>query len=130
MAENLKSKLKADPVFYISLVGTDPLTGVDEDVYIFDLYTQFYEFFGTDVKVISSQDLWQFYEKDNPTSKKKDVNVYVLLEYFVEHHSTGHFIIDECPFLLDLESKYTISRTKIAVSSKFKHLICYKTCSW
>ena len=71
---------------------------VDEHEYIFDLYTKFYDFQGTNVKVISAQDLWDFYEaKHNPVNKK-DIDVYEMAEFFIEEHSNGHFVVDECPF--------------------------------
>ena len=42
---------------------------VDEYEHIFDLYTKLYDFQGTNVKVISAQDLWDFYEsKHKPVS--------------------------------------------------------------
>ena len=66
-AEHMGAKLKADSVFFISLVGLDEdgLGFVDEYEHIFDIYTKNYDFLGSDVKVISAQDLWEFYEKNN-----------------------------------------------------------------
>ena len=91
-------KPKADPVFFISMVGVYK-EYADKHEHIFDLYTKEYDFFGTDVQVISAQDLWTFYESKNKGVNREGVNIYDLVEFFVEHHSNGHFITDECPFL-------------------------------
>ena len=87
------SKNRANPVFFISLVGAH------KDEYIFDIYTKEYEFQDSSVKVISVQDLWTFYESKKGAEQSK-VDVYCLVEYFVQHHSEGHFVLDECPFLM------------------------------
>ena len=44
------------------MVGADEEGYVDEHEHIFDLYTKLYDFQGTNVKVISAQDLRDFYE--------------------------------------------------------------------
>ena len=98
-AENVGLKNRANPVFFISLVGVDELGMVDKYEYIFDIYTQMYDFQGSDVKVVSAQDLWNFYESKNKRADQLKVDIYYLVEYFVEHHSDGHFVLDECPFL-------------------------------
>ena len=101
MAENEKltedggSKSRANPVFFISLVG-----GYKNE-YIFDIYTKGYEFQDNSVKVISTQDLWTFYKSKTKVADKLKVDIYCLVEYFVQHHSDGHFVLDECPFLMD-----------------------------
>ena len=99
LAEAAGSKLKADPVFFISLVGVNELGIVDNDEYIFDVYTKSYDFRGSYVKVVSAQDLWAFYESKNKGANQKDVDIYFLTEFFIQHHLNGHFILDECPFL-------------------------------
>ena len=54
-AEDVGSKTKANPVFFISLVGANSLKGfVDKDEYIFDIYTTEYDFQGSNVKVVSA----------------------------------------------------------------------------
>ena len=110
-AEELGVKSKADPTFYISMVGADENGIVDEHEHIFDLYTKAYDFVGSDVHVISAQDLWNFYESKNKGLKlfnrftlvegaKRDwFDIYFLVEYFIQHHPNGHFVLDECPFL-------------------------------
>ena len=130
---------------------------VDEYEHIFDLYTKLYDFQGTNVKVISAQDLWDFYEskhkpvstsvesghkmshkrktfRDFFTSKKKldkrkeiecskeidvepkrpdkrEIDVYKMAEFFIEEHSNGHFVVDECPF--KRRSKYNLNKIQI-----------------
>ena len=99
-------KSVADPVFFISMAGLayteegDQRGGiVDEHEYLFDIYSKLYDFAGRNVRVISAQDLWAFYESKNKGAKREDVDIYILVEFFIQHHSNGHFIIDECPFL-------------------------------
>ena len=103
-------KLKTDPVFFISLVGVSDKydkTGmlkkegiVDEDEHIFDIYTKTYDFLGSDVQVKSAQDLWAFYESKYNGVDRKDADIYILVEYFIQSHPNGHYVLDECPFLM------------------------------
>ena len=92
-------KSKADPVFFISLVSVDRHGIIDEHEYIYDLYTKKYDFLGSDVQVISAQDLWNFYESKTQRADRTEVDIYFLVEYFIQHHSNGHFILDECPII-------------------------------
>ena len=98
-ATNMGDKSNADPVYYISLLGVDKYGFVEEDEYIFDVYTKEYDFVGTNVKVLNAQDLMEFYIKRSIKMDSK-IKIYQLLEYFIKHNSSGHFIIDECPILL------------------------------
>ena len=99
LEEDIGSKNKANPVFFISLVGVDELGMVEKHEYIFDIYTKMYDFQESYVKVVSAQDLWTFYESKNKGADQLKVDIYYLVEYFVKHHSDGHFVLDECPFL-------------------------------
>ena len=100
-AEDVGSKTKANPVFFISLVGANSLKGfVDKDEYIFDIFTKEYDFQGSNVKVVSAQDLCTFYESKNEGADHLEVDIYFLVEYFIQHHLDGHFVLDECPFLI------------------------------
>ena len=101
-------KPNPDPVFFMSFVGVDEYGFVKEHEHIFDIYTKIYDFLGCDVKVISAQDLKDFYEKHHKMesfrnffrrkSQKKKVDIYTMAEFFVDQHSNGHFVVDECPF--------------------------------
>jgi len=97
-AEKEELNLNPDPVFFMSFVGVDSKGFVKEHEHIFDIYTKLYDFVGCDVKVISAQDLWDFYESKHPGADKKKTDVYTMAEFFVDQHSNGHFIVDECPF--------------------------------
>ena len=92
------SKPKADPVFFLSLVGVDIYGEVADEEHIFDIYTKHYDFNDSDVDFKSGQDLWDFYAKQNSGSSKEDVDIYQLVENFVKHHPRAHFVLDECPF--------------------------------
>ena len=119
LAEAAGSKLKADPVFFISLVGVNEQGIVDEDEYIFDLYTKSYDFHGIAVKVVSAQDIWAFYQSKNRRADRHEFDIYFLVEYFIRHHQNGHFVLDECPFLQQ-NGKLTITQTKIQTNCNEK----------
>ena len=87
-----------DPTFFISLVGVDSKGFVEEHEHIFDIYSKEYDFFGCDVKAISAQDLWMFYDSKHKAADRANTDVYVMTEFFVKQHSFGHFVVDECPF--------------------------------
>ena len=121
-ADKQDLKQNPDPVFFISLVGMDNKGNVDEHEHIFDIYTKWYDFLGSNVKVLSAQDLRDYYKSKHPDSSTSDTDtgsndssdsdasysdtcdstseadVYQMAEFFVEEHSNGHFIVDECPF--------------------------------
>ena len=111
LAEAAGSKLKADPVFFISLVGVNEFGIVAKDEYIFDIYTKLYDFYESHVIVVSAQDLWAFYESKNNRAKREDFDVYFLVEFFVQHYSNGHFILDECPSLLNKGKSSWVTKT-------------------
>ena len=104
-----------DPVFFISLVGVNTTGFVDKYEHIFDIYTKEYDFRGSNVKVISAQDLRNFYTKHHKLdtfrnffrrkAQIKKVDVYTMAEFFVEQHSNGHFVVDECLFKTGDSSK-------------------------
>ena len=93
-------KDKANPVFFISMVGVDRNGIVDDHQHIFDVYSKLYDFLGINVQIKSAQDLWSFYEDRNKGVDRMEINVYELVEFFVRHHPDGHFILDECPFIV------------------------------
>ena len=97
MDEEMGLKANADPVFYISMVGVDENGNVDEHERIFDIYSKIYDFVGTNVQVISAQDLWSFYSSKVKGVDRKDVIIYTLVEFFILHHLNAHYIFDECP---------------------------------
>ena len=96
------SKTKADPVFFLSLVGVKDRNGiVDDEEHIFDLYTKLFDFDESDVVFKSAQDLWDWYASQNRGSDKKKVDIYQLVEEFVKQHPNANFVLDECPILPD-----------------------------
>ena len=107
--EEKGSKSIADPVFFISMVGVHKKGFPEKYEYIFDIYTKNYDFLGSNVQVISAQDLWTFYESKNRESRpdRRKISIYFLVEFFIEHHSNGHYVLDECP-LIENYSKLNI----------------------
>ena len=97
-AEREELKLNPDPVFFMSFVGVDEKGFVKEHEHIFDIYTKEYDFLGCDVKVLSAQDLWDFYKSKHRGADRSEIDVYTMAEFFVDQHSNGHFVVDECPF--------------------------------
>ena len=95
-----KESLKQSPadVFFISLVGADTEGFVDVHEHIFDIYTKLYDFHGSNVKIKSAQDLWEFYKSKHKGADRKKIDVYKMAEFFVEQHFDSHFVVDECPF--------------------------------
>ena len=100
-AEKEDLKPNPDPVFFVSLVGVDERGIIDENEHIFDIYTRLYDFLGCDVKVISAQDLWDFYESKHKGADRQTVDIYKAAEFFVKQHPNGHYVVDECPFRAD-----------------------------
>ena len=123
------------------MVGVNERGKVDDHEHIFDIFTKLYDFSGTNVQVISAQDLWKFYEKKigeyenskhpvkflnprtwknakifNPSTwrkaLKKNVDIYELVLFFILHHPSAHYILDECPFLTRF-GKYRIPNVQI-----------------
>ena len=99
--EGMGKKSTADPIFFISMVGVDRFGIVDEHQHIFDVYTKLYDFLGSNVQVKSAQDLWSFYKGRNKGADKEKINIYELVEFFVHHYPNGHFVLDECPFIVN-----------------------------
>ena len=103
-AEIQDNNPKPEPVFFISLVGVDREGFVKKHEHIFDIYTKEYDFFGSNVKVISAQDLRDFYKKHHKMKIIRNallsnkVDVYNMAKFFVGQHPNGHFVVDECPF--------------------------------
>ena len=80
------------------MVGVDSKGLVDEHEHIFDIYSREYDFFESDVKPISAQDLWNFYKYRHKDADRSKIAVYTMTEFFIEQNSNGHFVVDECPF--------------------------------
>ena len=92
------------PVYFLSLVGVDESGKVDNHESIFDIYTHQYEFLGCDVVPKSAQDLRDYHDaqtKGVPESErnKEKVDIYSLVEYFIQHNPNAHYVLDEVPFL-------------------------------
>ena len=101
IAEKEEMKLNPDPVFFMSLAGVDEYGFVEEHEHIVDILTKEYDFLGCDVKVISAQDIWDFYASKHPGADRSTIDVYTMAEFFVEQHWNGHFVLDNCPFKND-----------------------------
>jgi hypothetical protein len=117
-------KSKAYPVFFFSLVGVDKKGIVDDHESIFDIYTKFYDFVASDVVVQSSQDLWDFYVNQNKSSDKKNVDIYTLVEYFVQSYSNAHYVLDEVPFITCKCQNYYYFSIKDCKTITNSHYFC------
>ena len=107
----MRVSCSANPVFFISMVGANKYGVVDEHEHIFDIFTKTYDFMASNIQVKSAQDLWKFYVERNPEVKilnkfiwkqaadRKKITIYQLIEFFIRHHPSGHYVLDECPFL-------------------------------
>ena len=82
----------------MSFVGVNAEGFVEEHEHIFDIYTKLYDFLGCNVNVISAQDLWDFFKSKHPAADSSEIDIYTMAEFFVDQHSNGHFVVDECPF--------------------------------
>ena len=92
------------------MVGVNENGSVAKNEHIFDIFTKLYDFSGSDVQVMSAQDLWKFYESKKKGADKKKIDIYKLVEFFVLYHPFAHYILDECPFLKEYSTgKYQIS---------------------
>ena len=72
------------------------------DEHIFDLYTKWYDFWGSTVEVKSAQDLYTYCSELTKNEKrltKQKWDIYSLVEKFMEHHPHAHYVLDEVPFL-------------------------------
>ena len=63
-------------MFFISFVVVDEDGMVDKHEHIFDVYTKMYDFIGCNVKVLSAQDLRDYYKSKHP-------------ELFIRHSDTS-----------------------------------------
>ena len=104
-AENTGEKLKADPVFFLSLVGVDKWGKVEEHEHLFDIHSKAYDVLGEHVTIKSAQDLFDFYMQRQTPPFNPDLDIYQLTQFFVSQNSHAHFVIDECPFLMSKGSK-------------------------
>ena len=66
----------------MSLVGVNQIGIIDEDEHIFDIYTKLYDFLGCDVKVISAQNLWDFYKTKHKGVDRKQVDIFKAAAFF------------------------------------------------
>ena len=113
-AQNLGFKPKATPVFFISLVGANKKGDVEEDEYLFDIYTKEYDFLGTNVQVKSAQYIRDYMKNQEEQASsvftksmrkfrcigmKEQGDIYSLIERFIKLNPDAHYVLDEVPFL-------------------------------
>ena len=73
---------------------------VDDYEHIFDIYTKRYDQ-KCNVNIKSVQDLLDCYKgtTKNKGSEKTNIDIYTLVQYFVQNHRKRHFVPYEAPFL-------------------------------
>ena len=106
--ENEGIKAKADDVFFFSLVGVKSRGTVEDCEHIFDIYTKLYDFKACNVHIKSAQDLGEYYESQNKGCDVKKIDIYTLVEYFVQKNPDAHYVLDEVPFIQPEKSKCKI----------------------
>ena len=99
-------------VYYISLVAADARGMPQGEKYVFDVASKL-EMENTNVRAIDAQDLVKFYNDQQAVRGGFDpdtaativavndggLNVYELVEFFVQANPNSCIIIDECPFI-------------------------------
>ena len=63
------------------------------------LASKMYDVHGGKLHVISEQELWHFFASKSKMPNRENVDIYILVEYFVQHHPEGNFVTDDDPFL-------------------------------
>ena len=109
-AKNTGQKNKANPVFFLSLLGVNALGDVEEHEHIFDIYTKEYEFAGKNVAFKSAQDLLEFYEQksinpnlaDQLVGEEDDINVGIEVDITNANESLNNTIDKSKPHIYSL----------------------------
>ena len=89
-------------IYFISLVGSDAGDykgkGIPKNAfYIFDVKSKV-ELKKHGIIFLSCQDLLEYY-KEKSGRNGKDINVYELVNYYMERNPNGYYFLDEVPFI-------------------------------
>ena len=102
--EQTEAKKMKPNVYFLSLVATDANErngrGVPRKAhYFFDVRSEM-ELAKYGVKFLSSQDLASFHDQNNSQDQYENPpNIYQLVVFFMAHHPTDFYFIDEAPLL-------------------------------
>ena len=93
-------------VYFISLLASDSVGEIEDEYFTFDIASKL-GFKNTLVEAVDCHDLLRHYNmKIQHTKSKERIDVYELVEGFVQSYPEASFFIDECPFLIsDATSK-------------------------
>ena len=100
--EEVKESTDDRPVYFLSLVGTDANEawgrGIPRDAYYwYDIKTKMeLERYG--IQCMSAQDLKSYHDEQmaSPTS---ELNIYQLVQFFMEKRPDGYYFLDEVPLI-------------------------------
>ena len=96
-----------EKVYFLSLVGTDACDHHEKGIprsalYFYDIKSEMeLERYG--IHFLSAQDLKFFYDGQDQQTKIEQLNIYGLVEYFMEHHPYGSYFLDEVPLIQGLK---------------------------
>ena len=91
-----------NPVYYISLIGTDARDvdgkGVPRKAfYIFDVKSEL-DLKRHNIRFLSYQDLMEYYQKE--TGKNgENLNIYELVIFFMRKNPRAYYLLDEVPLI-------------------------------
>ena len=89
-------------IYFISLVGSDAGDwngkGFPRNAfYIFDVKSEM-ELEKHNIKFLSCQDLLEYYQKETGLNGE-EMNVYELVQFFMEKNPNGYYLLDEVPLI-------------------------------
>ena len=109
--DELKVQIEENPtrrnVYFLSLLGTDSNEVYGKGIprtnafYFYDVKSRI-ELRRQGIQFKSAQDLQRFYEEQERKNGSKydtKLNIYRLVEYFMEHNRDGYYFLDEVPLL-------------------------------
>ena len=97
MALRATEKSNLGSIYFISLVASDQFGVPERYKFIYDILSSEYDFDGTDVNFIDTQDLWEFFKANNPSALRSNCDVLLLSEYFIEEKLISSFSVRRSP---------------------------------
>ena len=110
--EGVKESTDDRPVYFLSLVGTDAGDRYGKGIprsanYFYDIRSNM-ELRQHGITFMSAQDLQTFHHEHSGilnVDKNKQLNIYQLVHFFMQHHPDGYYFLDEVPLIKSLTGK-------------------------